>query len=201
MRRGGRSRRRFARAGRHPARPRSPDRRTPGPAGRRGRAPGRACGVAVRAGRSSARAGITRSIRIEVAPAADAEPASEALRTAADPDEPLGLGSPVADLVPPVDATYGRSPLRIWILPAIVLLAAIASTSWALDAAAGVHGDPRCAGAGAGAAAVALDRHRCVRARQPRARAAGTDWRSPPAWCSAACTAAAWRSPGRWPRP
>ena len=50
-------------------------------------------------------------------------PPSEALRAAADPDEPIGFGSSVEQLVPPVDATNGRSPLRFWIL-AIVLAVA-----------------------------------------------------------------------------
>ena len=57
------------------------------------------------------------------------EPPSEALRAAADPDEPAAFGSSVGSLVPAVDATSVRSPLRLWILPAVVLAAAAAVAS------------------------------------------------------------------------
>jgi phospholipase D1/2 len=50
------------------------------------------------------------------------------LRAAADPVEPLGFGAAVAQLVPRIDAT-GSTPLRIWILPSIALLAALATSS------------------------------------------------------------------------
>ena len=53
-------------------------------------------------------------------------PPSEALRAAADPDEPVAFGSSIGSLVPAVDATSVRSPLRLWVLPAVVLLAATA---------------------------------------------------------------------------
>ena len=77
-------------------------------------------------------AGADRTLaRVVLDPETGTAPPSEALRAAADPDEPLGVG-PVADVVPPVDASYGHSPLRIWILPGLVLAAAVASTSWAL---------------------------------------------------------------------
>jgi uncharacterized membrane protein YdjX (TVP38/TMEM64 family) len=46
------------------------------------------------------------------------------LRAAADPKEPAAVGSSVESLVPPFDATRGRSRLRIWILPAVVLISA-----------------------------------------------------------------------------
>ena len=55
--------------------------------------------------------------------------ASEVLRAAADPDEPAAFGSSVESLVPAVDARGARSPLRIWILPGVVLVSAIAVTS------------------------------------------------------------------------
>ena len=55
--------------------------------------------------------------------------ASATLRAALDPGEPIGFGAAVEHLVPPVDATGGGSPLRLWILPAIALIAAMASSS------------------------------------------------------------------------
>jgi phospholipase D1/2 len=55
--------------------------------------------------------------------------ASEVLRAAADPEEPAAFGSSVESLVPAVDARSGRSPLRIWILPGVVLVSAMAVTS------------------------------------------------------------------------
>jgi phospholipase D1/2 len=54
----------------------------------------------------------------------DAAEPSPAIRAATDPGEPIGFGSTVTQLVPRIDAT-GGSPLRIWILPAIALLAAV----------------------------------------------------------------------------
>jgi phosphatidylserine/phosphatidylglycerophosphate/cardiolipin synthase-like enzyme/uncharacterized membrane protein YdjX (TVP38/TMEM64 family) len=71
-------------------------------------------------------------VRVAVAGKGESPAPTEALRAAADPDAPLDVGSSVAGLVPPVDAAYGHSPLRVWILPLIVLAAAAASTSWAL---------------------------------------------------------------------
>jgi phosphatidylserine/phosphatidylglycerophosphate/cardiolipin synthase-like enzyme/uncharacterized membrane protein YdjX (TVP38/TMEM64 family) len=53
---------------------------------------------------------------------------SATLRATIDPDEPIGFGAAVEHLVPPVDFTGRTSPLRIWILPAIALLAALASS-------------------------------------------------------------------------
>jgi phospholipase D1/2 len=50
-----------------------------------------------------------------------------ALQAVADPDEPIGFGSAVAELVPPADATYRHSPLRLRIVPAVVLAVAVAS--------------------------------------------------------------------------
>ena len=67
---------------------------------------------------------------IPITPVTDQPPpASEALRATIDPGEPIGFGATVAQLVPPVDATGGGSPLRLWILPAIAIVAALASTS------------------------------------------------------------------------
>jgi phospholipase D1/2 len=57
-----------------------------------------------------------------------AEP-STAVRDTVDPDEPLGFGATLTQLVPPVDVTHTRSPLRLWILPAIALLAALVTSS------------------------------------------------------------------------
>ena len=58
---------------------------------------------------------------------------SEVLRAAADPDEPAAFGASVESLVPAVDARGARSPLRIWILPGVVLASAIAVTSLRLS--------------------------------------------------------------------
>jgi uncharacterized membrane protein YdjX (TVP38/TMEM64 family) len=69
-------------------------------------------------------------VRIELPPEGEAPP-SEALRAAADPDEPIGFASSVADLAPPVD-TANRP--RIPIVPAIALTGAVVSTSSALIA-------------------------------------------------------------------
>jgi phospholipase D1/2 len=65
-------------------------------------------------------------VRVDIA--AEGDTPSEALRAAADPEEPMRFSSSVAELVPPIDARTRRSPLRIWI-PAIVLALAVASTS------------------------------------------------------------------------
>jgi phospholipase D1/2 len=54
---------------------------------------------------------------------------SPTLRAAVDPAQPLRFGSTMAELVPRVDAARGSSPLRIWILPAIALLAALVMSS------------------------------------------------------------------------
>jgi phospholipase D1/2 len=48
------------------------------------------------------------------------------LQSVADPDDPAAFGSSIDSLIPAVDARGGRDPLRIWILPAVVLAAAIA---------------------------------------------------------------------------
>jgi phospholipase D1/2 len=59
----------------------------------------------------------------------ESAPPSPALQAAADPDEPVALGSSVESLVPAVDAANARSPLRLWILPGVVLAAAAAVAS------------------------------------------------------------------------
>jgi uncharacterized membrane protein YdjX (TVP38/TMEM64 family) len=51
-------------------------------------------------------------------------PLSEVMRAAADPEEPLAVGDGVESLIPRVDAYSAGSPLRIWILPGVVLAAA-----------------------------------------------------------------------------
>ena len=66
-------------------------------------------------------------VRIEMPKESAAPPA--ALQAAADPDEPAAFGSSVESVVPAVDATSVRSPLRLWILPAVVLAAA-AAVAW-----------------------------------------------------------------------
>src|SRR5687767_1463605 len=62
--------------------------------------------------------------RIEVS--AQAPSASAVMQAAADPDEPAAFGSSVESVVPAVDATSVSSPLRLWILPGVVLVAAAA---------------------------------------------------------------------------
>ncbi len=57
-----------------------------------------------------------------------AEP-STVLRATIDPGEPLGFGPTLTQMVPPVDATGGSTPLRLWILPAIALLAALVTSA------------------------------------------------------------------------
>jgi phospholipase D1/2 len=69
-------------------------------------------------------------VRIEL-PADPVPTPPAALRATADPDEPMQFAVSAAELIPPVDARARRSSLRLWI-PAIVLTAAIASTSSAL---------------------------------------------------------------------
>ena len=74
-------------------------------------------------------------VRIEL-PAEPVEPPSAALRAAADPDAPVDVGSAVQQLIPPVEETRGRSPLRLWFLPGLVLTAA-AAVAWASSSPAG----------------------------------------------------------------
>jgi phospholipase D1/2 len=57
-----------------------------------------------------------------------AEP-STVLRATIDPGEPLGFGPTLTQMVPPVDATGGSTPVRLWILPAIALLAALVTSA------------------------------------------------------------------------
>jgi phospholipase D1/2 len=71
-------------------------------------------------------------VRIELPPDPEA-PLSEALREAADPDEPILSGSLVADVVPPINAIAGRRPHAITLVANFVLF----SPSW-LAIAAGV---------------------------------------------------------------
>jgi uncharacterized membrane protein YdjX (TVP38/TMEM64 family) len=65
---------------------------------------------------------------VPIAPVTEGAAASETLRATIDPGEPIGFGDAVVQMVPAVDATGGGSPLRLWILPAIAIVAAIAST-------------------------------------------------------------------------
>jgi phosphatidylserine/phosphatidylglycerophosphate/cardiolipin synthase-like enzyme/uncharacterized membrane protein YdjX (TVP38/TMEM64 family) len=100
-------------------------------------------------------------VRIQL-PAEPVEPPSAALKAAADPDAPVGLGASIEQLVPPVEETRGRSPLRLWILPGLVLAAA-AAVAWAStspsgrpllqvvrDALAGIAAAPESVWVGAG---------------------------------------------------
>ena len=52
-----------------------------------------------------------------------ADGAPSLVKAAADPDEPLSAGA-VDYLIPAVDAAHGHTPLRIWILPLVSVLAA-----------------------------------------------------------------------------
>ena len=61
-------------------------------------------------------------VRIELP--AEPIPLSEVMRAAADPEEPIAFGDGVESLVPRVDAYSAGSPLRIWILPGVVITAA-----------------------------------------------------------------------------
>jgi uncharacterized membrane protein YdjX (TVP38/TMEM64 family) len=76
-------------------------------------------------------------VRVEL-PARPEEAPSEAVRAAADPDEPIGLATPVGELVPAVDARRDGSPLRLWVLPSIVLAAAVV-VAWAASVGGGPH--------------------------------------------------------------
>jgi phosphatidylserine/phosphatidylglycerophosphate/cardiolipin synthase-like enzyme/uncharacterized membrane protein YdjX (TVP38/TMEM64 family) len=66
---------------------------------------------------------------IPITPVTAQAGAPATLRATIDPAEPIGFGAAVEHLVPPVDATGGGSPLRLWILPAIAIVAAVASSS------------------------------------------------------------------------
>src|SRR5688572_1461441 len=67
-------------------------------------------------------------------PPETADGAPNLVKAAADPDEPLGVGA-VDYLIPAVDAAHGHTPLRIWILPLVSVLAAgaVAWTSSGID--------------------------------------------------------------------
>jgi phosphatidylserine/phosphatidylglycerophosphate/cardiolipin synthase-like enzyme/uncharacterized membrane protein YdjX (TVP38/TMEM64 family) len=57
-------------------------------------------------------------------PVDDLEEPTEAVRDAADPAEPAGFGPEIDRLLPALEVNEGRSHLRLWIVPAIVVLAA-----------------------------------------------------------------------------
>ena len=67
---------------------------------------------------------------IEVVRSESQAASSESILAAADPYEPLGFGPAIERLMPWVDATTGRSALRLWILPAIAVTAALIA-AWA----------------------------------------------------------------------
>ena len=82
-------------------------------------------------------------VRLDVSEQAEAP--SPVLRAAADPDEPAEFASTIESVVPAVDATSGRSPLRVWILPLVVLGAATAvavGSSHTLDSIAVAPSSP-----------------------------------------------------------
>ena len=56
----------------------------------------------------------------------EAAPAPPVVQAAADPDEPADFGAAVESLVPAVNVRHAPSPLRLWILPAVMLAAASA---------------------------------------------------------------------------
>jgi phospholipase D1/2 len=58
-------------------------------------------------------------------PAGEETAPSDVVRSVVDPDEPIGFGAAVERLVPPLDPSLGRVPLRIWVVPSAVLIAAI----------------------------------------------------------------------------
>jgi phosphatidylserine/phosphatidylglycerophosphate/cardiolipin synthase-like enzyme/uncharacterized membrane protein YdjX (TVP38/TMEM64 family) len=61
---------------------------------------------------------------LAIEPVDDIEEPTEAVRDAADPGEPAGFGPEIDRLLPSLEAHEGRSHLRLWIVPAIVVLAA-----------------------------------------------------------------------------
>ena len=64
-----------------------------------------------------------------IEPVTDQTGPSAVLRATLDPCEPIGFGGAVEQLLPAVDVSGTGSPRRIWILPAIAILAAAASLS------------------------------------------------------------------------
>jgi uncharacterized membrane protein YdjX (TVP38/TMEM64 family) len=65
-------------------------------------------------------------VRLELPPEEDSAPV-EAVRSVADPDEPMAFGPAVAELVPAADATNGLRPVPFPTVPMIVLAIAGAS--------------------------------------------------------------------------
>lgn len=57
-------------------------------------------------------------------PADPIPPPTEAVRLAVDPDQPLGFGTSMEGAIPAVDVTTASSPLRIWVVPLVALIAA-----------------------------------------------------------------------------
>jgi uncharacterized membrane protein YdjX (TVP38/TMEM64 family) len=66
-------------------------------------------------------------VRIDMSGESESPPAM--LQAAADPDEPAAFGAAVESLLPPVDVTHARNPLRLWILPLVIVAAATAVAS------------------------------------------------------------------------
>jgi phospholipase D1/2 len=61
---------------------------------------------------------------LPIEPVDDLETPTEAVRDAADPAEPVGFGPEIDRLLPALEVNEGRSHLRLWIVPAIVVIAA-----------------------------------------------------------------------------
>jgi phospholipase D1/2 len=103
-------------------------------------------------------------VRIDLPPEEETTP-NEAVRSVADPDEPMAFGSTVAELVPPADATNGLRPLPVPAVPATVVMVVLASMSSAViwrsefqtiqDMLAAIPRRPSMAWAGAAVIAVA----------------------------------------------
>jgi phosphatidylserine/phosphatidylglycerophosphate/cardiolipin synthase-like enzyme/uncharacterized membrane protein YdjX (TVP38/TMEM64 family) len=70
-----------------------------------------------------------------------ASPLPALLRDAADPDEPVAFTASIESLLPAFDAPQGRSRLRRWILPAVVLVAAAGGAWRASYSFAAIPGD------------------------------------------------------------
>ena len=69
---------------------------------------------------------------LPVDPVDDLEEPTETVREMADPAEPAGFGREIDQLLPAVEANEDRSHLRLWIVPAIVVLSA-AVVGWSAN--------------------------------------------------------------------
>jgi uncharacterized membrane protein YdjX (TVP38/TMEM64 family) len=62
-------------------------------------------------------------------PAADAVQAPDVVKAAVDPDEPIALATAIDGLLPPIDPALGQAPLRVWLVPAAAIVAAVVTAS------------------------------------------------------------------------